>query len=762
MKNILRIARIELSLLFYSPVAWIILLVFIIQSGWVYMSLMERQEQAQQMGSSLNGLTESLFSGFRGLFPAVKEYLYLYIPLLTMGLISRETQSGSIKLLYSSPIRVFDIVAGKYLAMITYCLLLMSVLLGLGVLSIFTIKDVDFSFILSGIIGLYLLICAYSAVGLFMSSLTSYQVVAAISTLVVLAILNFIGNLWQDIAFVRDVTYFLSISGRAEESINGLLGSNDMMYFMVVMAMFIGLTFLKLQFERRTITLSRKVAGYFGLITLMLIIGYISSLPQYILYADMTANQNRTLTKASRDVIARIDEPVIMTTYVNLLDENYFFGLPSYQNNDKKAFDKYFRFMPYMRMEYVYYWDHSENEHLYKENPGLSDEQLAKKMAKVNNMDFSKFLRPEQIIKIINLKPERNRIVRTLTYKDKKVFLRMFDDLFKYPSEKEITAALKKLVVKSPIIGFVTGHRERNITRTGDQDYEVSTNEVAFRYSLLNQGFNIRPVNLNKLDLIKLVDVLVIADPLTACTAVELENLKRYIAEGGNILIAGEPGSQAILNPVLKLTGVELGEGLLVQKSQNFEPSFVLSGLATKNWVKIAGKADYLKRDSALVTTPTATYLKVLPNMPFVSSPILVSQAANTWIISGTKAERITELVDTRKNEDKKSYPVALALERKVANGEQRIFVIADADFMNNAELRRTNPRSINFSFMTDLFKWFSNGEFPIDTTRPETHDDHIMMNSIQLKWARWAWLGLLPLLIAVTVSSVLIIRKRR
>ncbi|AMR32493.1 hypothetical protein A0256_14195 [Mucilaginibacter sp. PAMC 26640] len=762
MKNILRIARIELSLLFYSPVAWIILLVFIIQSGWVYMSLMERQEQAQQMGMSFNGLTESLFAGFRGLFPAVKEYLYLYIPLLTMGLISRETQSGSIKLLYSSPIRVFDIVAGKYLAMITYCLLLMSVLSGLGVLSIFTIKDVDLTFIISGIVGLYLLVCAYSAVGLFMSSLTSYQVVAAISTLVVLAILNFIGDLWQNVAFVRDITYFLSISGRAEESIAGLLGSNDILYFLIVMVMFIGLTFLKLQFERRTITLSRKVAGYAGLISLMLIIGYVSSLPQFILYADMTVNQNRTLTKPSRDVIAKMDEPVVMTTYVNLLDENYFFGLPSNQNNDKKAFDKYFRFMPYMRMEYVCYWDHSENERLYKENPGLTDEQLAKKIAKINDMDFDEFLRPEQIKKIIDLKPERNRIVRTLTYKDKKVFLRMFDDLVKYPSEKEISAALKKLVFRSPRVGFVSGHRERNITKTGDSDYEVSTNEIAFRYSLLNQGFDIRSVKIDDPDLKKLVDILVIADPLTAYTAAELEKLKLYIAEGGNLLIAGEPGSQTVLDPILKLVGAEFGEGMLVQKSQNFEPSFVLSGLATKNWLKIAGTADYLKHDSAFVTTPTASYLKVVPNTPFVSLPILVSQAANTWLIPGLQVDRTKDFNDIRKNEDKKSYPVALALKRKVQTGEQRVFVIADADFMNNAELRRTNPRSINFSFMTDLFKWFSNGEFPIDTTRPESHDDQIMMNSNQLKWIRWAWLGILPLIIGVSVSSVLIVRKRR
>jgi ABC-2 type transport system permease protein len=762
MKNILRIARIELSLLFYSPVAWIVMLVFIIQSGWGYMSIIQRLEQAQQMGMLGSGLTNSIFAGFRGLFPTMQEYLYLYIPLLTMGLISRETHSGSIKLLYSSPIRVIDIVAGKYLAMITYCLILMALLLGLGVLSIFTIKDLDFTFVLSGIIGLYLLICAYSAVGIFMSSLTTYQVVAAISTLVVLAMLKFIGGLWQGIDFVRDITYFLSISGRAEESIAGLLGTNDVLYFLIVIAMFLGLTFLKLQFERRTISLSKKLTGYFGLIAVLLVIGYVSSLPQFIGYVDMTADHDRTLTQPSQDVIAKIDEPVLMTTYVNLLDANYSFGLPSGQNNEKKVFDKYFRFMPYMRMNYVYYWDHSENEALYKQNPGLSDEQLARKMAKVTDMDFEDFLRPEQIKKIINLQPERNRLVRTLTYKGKTVYLRMYDDLVRYPSEKETTAALKRLVAPSPRVGFATGHRERNITRTGDADYQVSTNEIAFRNSLLNQGFTISSVRMDDAELRQHIDVLVIADPLTAYSAQELNNLSSYINAGGNLLVAAEPGNKAILNPILSLVGTAIGDGMLVQQSLNFEPSLIFGGLATKNWLTIAGKAEKVMMDSAFVSMPTVTPVKNLPGSPFESFPILLTDAKTTWLVPELQLDKTKELKDTRENGEQTAYPVALALRRRTQQGEQRIMVTGDADFMGNGELRRRAPGLINFTFVTELFKWFSQGEFPIDTSRPEPQDNKILLSATPLTWIRWGWVGILPALIAISVSWVLISRRRR
>lgn len=762
MKNILRIARIELSQLFYSPVAWIVLLVFIFQAGWQYTSILEQMERIQQIGQQSANLTNWLFGGFFGLFPSMQEYLYLYIPLLTMGLISRETHSGSIKLLYSSPIRVLDIVVGKYLAMISYCFILMTALMGLGMISVFTIDHVDSWFIFSGIIGIYLLICAYSAVGLFMSSLTSYQVVAAISTLVVLAALNFIGGLWQDINFVRDITYFLSMSGRAQESIGGLLGSNDIFYFLIVIVLFIGLTLFKLEFERRTISMPAKISRYLGFIVVMLLLGYLSSRPQFIFYKDMTATASRTLTAESREVIKKIDGPVVIRSYVNLLDENYSFGLPQYQNSDRRNFDMYYRFMPDMRMEYVFFWAHSENVRRYQENTGLSDEQKARKMAKAMQMKFEDLLRPEEIDKMIDLKGERYRSVRTVSYNGKTTFLRIYDDLFKQPGEKEITAALKRLVVNPTRVGFVNGHSERNISRSGDRDYKTSTTEVSFRHSLINQGFDVQEVGLTDSMMTKKVDILVLADALTAYNKTELSNLKTYIRRGGNLMVAAEPGSQEINNSVLDLVGMSLGKGLLVQKSVNFEPSFVLSSVVNRNWTKLLTNSVFANKDSAVVSTPTVAPLELKFDSRFERIPVLRSQPENTWLIPGLTVDKTHKLTDPRKDGDQMAYPVAFALRKKAGKQEQRIFVIGDADFMSNAEVSRQNPKSLNFSFITELFRWFSHGRFPIDTTREEAKDNKLLINSSQLNWIRWGLLGVLPGLIAASVSWMLISRKRR
>ncbi|MCX2584421.1 Gldg family protein [Pedobacter sp. MR22-3] len=762
MKNILRIARIELSQLFYSPVAWIVLIVFIFQSGWQYTATLEQMERAQQMGQPAVNLTRWLFSGFSCLFPNMQEYLYLYIPLLTMGLISRETYSGSIKLLYSSPIRVLDIVVGKYLAMITYCLILMAVLLGIGMTSVFTIDHVDFWFIISGIIGLYMLICAYSAIGLFMSSLTSYQVVAAISTLVLLAALNFIGGLWQDINFVRDITYFLSMAGRAQESIGGLLGSNDIFYFLIVIVLFIGLTLFKLEFERRTISMPAKIVRYLSFTLFMLLLGYLSTMPRFIFYKDMSATESRTLTAESQQVIKKFKGPIEITTYLNLLDENYFFGLPKFQNSDKKNFEMYSRFMPDMRMKYVFYWAHSDNELRYKENPGLNDEQIARKIAKAMQVNFEDFLRPEEINKVIDLKAERYRSVRTVSYQGKTTFLRVYDDLYRQPGEKEITAALKRLVVSPPKVGFVSGHGERSIGRSGDKDYKTSTTEVSFRYSLINQGFDVKEVSLTDSMMDKRVDILVLADALTAYNKTELDNLKAYIKQGGNLLIAAEPGSGQINNPLLGLVGVSLKDGILVQKSLNFEPSFVLSNVISKNWTSFLKNSVFENNDSASVTTPSVAALEAVSNDGFELFPVLVSRPSDTWLIPGLPADKTQTLPDPRKDGDKNSYPIGFALRKKAEKKEQRIFVVGDADFMSNGEVSRQTPKSLNFSFVTELFRWFSNDQFPIDTTREIPKDNKLIINNSQLKWIRWGLLGLLPGVIAASVSLMLIYRKRR
>lgn len=218
----MKIAKTELQMLFYSPVAWLILIIFTFQSGLVFSEGVSRMVLEKTMGWKLMGVSTNIF--VRVLY-SMQEYLFLYIPILTMGLVSRDLAGGTMKLLHSSPMTNAQIILGKYLSMMIFALVLVGIFLVYLLFLLCFVENVDVLTILSGIFGLYLLICTYAAIGLFMSSVSSYQIIAAIGTLTILSFLNYINQMWQEIAFVRDVAFWLSIRGRTGGLIGGLICS---------------------------------------------------------------------------------------------------------------------------------------------------------------------------------------------------------------------------------------------------------------------------------------------------------------------------------------------------------------------------------------------------------------------------------------------------------------------------------------------------------------------------------------------------------
>ena len=532
MKTIYKIARTELQTLFYSPVAWLILVIFTFQASMVFTNGLAGNVRSQELGYGLYNVTMGVFAGWRGMFTAMQQYLYLYIPLLTMGLMSRELSSGSIKLLYSSPVTNTQIILGKYLSMMIYNLVLMCIFAVYLLFAAITIKSADIPLILSGMLGLYLLVCAYAAIGLFMSSITSYQVVAAMGTLAVLAVLNLVGDMWQDIDFVRDITYWLAINGRAQEFINGLICSEDVLYFVIVVVLFLFLSIIRLQSRRQRTTWMTTVGKYGSVIVIAMLLGYLTSRPKLMCFYDTTATKQRTLTPNSQNIVARMDGGLTMTTFVNILEENYWAGLPRSVNDDLRRFKMYTRFKPEIKMKYVYYYDKAKNPELDKAYPNLSDRERMLKRAEIWNLDSNMFMRPEEVRKIADLRPEGNRFVRLLERDNgEKTFLRIFDDIQRFPFETEISAAFKRLVMELPLVGFVKGHGERDCVREGDRDYNRFAQDKPFRYSLVNQGFDFTEVTLDK-PIPEQVDIIVIADMRNPMTKNEQVNLDAYIARG--------------------------------------------------------------------------------------------------------------------------------------------------------------------------------------------------------------------------------------
>lgn len=103
---------------------------------------------------------------------------------------------------------------------------------------------------------------------------------------------------------MREITYWLSISGRADGFINGLICSEDLLYFIIVTALFLGLTVVRLQSNRQKSPLTVMLGKYIGVLLLACLLGYISSRPHLMTYYDATDMKTNTLTPNSQEVIA--------------------------------------------------------------------------------------------------------------------------------------------------------------------------------------------------------------------------------------------------------------------------------------------------------------------------------------------------------------------------------------------------------------------------------------------------------------------------
>ena len=759
MNMIYKIAKTELQMLFYSPVAWLVLIIFTFQSGMIFSGMIEMIEREQAMGYDTIFISASLFNR---LFYNIQDYLFLYIPLLTMGLVSRDLAGGTIKLLHSSPMTNSQIILGKFLSMMIFALLLVGIFVLYVIYSLFVVENFDLCYILTGILGIYLLICTYASIGLFMSTISSYQIIAAVGTFVLLTFLNFVSGIWQDIDFVRDITFWLSLRGRAESFTGGLISSEDMIYFIMVPGMFLWFSIIKLSSRVSHASKGRNAMKYVGVFLVVAVVGYLSSRPHLMGYVDTTREKSRTLTPNSQEIVKKLEGGLTITTYSNLLDDDFMKAIPRYQNYDKGNFREYVRFKPEIKMEYVYYYDSVQNT---KRRGFLSDlplEKRARQIAHSYKIKFSRYLSPDQIKQIIDLTPEDNRFVRQVTRESgEKMFLRQFDDMRRDPSEAEISAAFKRMVMELPTVGFLTGHGEGDMNLYRDRDYACFARDKRFRYALLNQGFDVQEVNLNE-DIPTVVNILVIADMAKPLTGEEMERLQRYIDRGGNLFIVGDPNSRDYMNPLTQLFGVELMEGVLVKPTENFQPDLVMSR-PTPGALELSYFYETMDNWKMSAVMPGAAGLKYTEDKGFKVTPVLQADTLGVW----NELETINFIDDTVRfnpavGEIEQLYTTAVALSRPMGDREQKIVILGDADCISNVELfkSREEVESGNFYIILGSFSWLSDGEAPVDVRRPKSIDNRLFLGKTGVKVTDILFKWFIP--IALLIGAIFVSIRRR
>lgn len=236
MVNIFPVFKREWKSYFISPIAYVVFGVFLALSGFFFSNIlfyfnrlcMQYAQSPYYSGMNLN-ITDMVVGP---LFHNMSIIILLVLPMLTMRLFSEEKRSGTIELLLTSPITDLEVVLGKYLAaLVVYLMMLSSTLLYHIIMA--RVGEPDWGPVISGYVGLALMGASFLAVGLFTSSCTDNQIVAAVLSFGALLIFWVIG--WSSDfvgATFGKILSYISIIGHTDDFIQGIYDTQHIVFYL--------------------------------------------------------------------------------------------------------------------------------------------------------------------------------------------------------------------------------------------------------------------------------------------------------------------------------------------------------------------------------------------------------------------------------------------------------------------------------------------------------------------------------------------------
>jgi ABC-2 type transport system permease protein len=234
MKNVWAVALRELRSYFLSPLAYVVIALFLALSGYLFALILANGREA-----SLRGLVQNV------------SVLYLFIvPAISMRLLAEEQRTGTVELLLTNPVQEWEIVTGKFLASIMLVLAMLALTL-LFPLFLFIFGSPDKGPIITGYLGIFLQAAAFLSVGLWASSLTHNQIVAAIVSFALLLVLWLSDNLGQFLGgTIGQIVSYTSVINHFQSFPQGVIESKDVIYYLTLVIAGIVLSTLSLQSRR--------------------------------------------------------------------------------------------------------------------------------------------------------------------------------------------------------------------------------------------------------------------------------------------------------------------------------------------------------------------------------------------------------------------------------------------------------------------------------------------------------------------------------
>ncbi len=225
MDKVLVIIKKELNSYFNSPLGYIVVSVFLMISGWLFMQ-------------TFFLVGQSSMRSFFGLIPVIFMFI---LPAVTMASWSEEKRSGTVEVLMTLPVRSSSVVFAKFLTSFVFLIIMLILTLAIPMM-VSDLGSPDRGVIAAGYIGALLLGSSYIAIGLWVSSVTKNQIISFIITAGIVFIFYIIGNsfiLDSLPGWIGEIGRFLSFSTHFNSILRGVISLSDIVYYFSVIAFFL-------------------------------------------------------------------------------------------------------------------------------------------------------------------------------------------------------------------------------------------------------------------------------------------------------------------------------------------------------------------------------------------------------------------------------------------------------------------------------------------------------------------------------------------
>ena len=529
----------ELASFFTSLIGYLTIIVFLVLTGlmlWVFKS-------------DFNILDYG-FASMEGLF-VIGPFLYLFlIPAITMRMFAEEKKNGTMELLLTKPLSEMKLIWAKFLAgvVLVFISLLPTVVCYFSVFALGDpVGNIDTGSVVGSYIGLLLLGAAFVAIGLFASSITNNQIVAFIIAALMSAFMHLGFEAIYHMGFLGNADLLvrsLGMSYHYDSISRGVVDSRDVIYFASVIAVFMMATRIVLQSRKWHGWRNKKDLRRRHWIELgagVLIVIFVNVIGYYLFVRlDLTSEKRYTLSKSTKTLLKKVDEPVLFRVY---LEGEFPADFKRLQNETKEMLNQFRAYNKNIQYEFVNpnnFDDPQERQVFYQKlaQKGIQPTQI---QVSTGNGVTTQVLIPAADV-MYKGSETSIQLLQSQKYVDQSQLLNNSIQSLEYVLSNAIRALSRSM---KPTVAFMRGHGELPLPNLSDiigSLYEYYTLDTVRMDENIN-SLTTRTLNPkdstyqfhNKYDLI------IIAKPTRPFSDRDLYILDQYVMYGGKLLWLVDP-----------------------------------------------------------------------------------------------------------------------------------------------------------------------------------------------------------------------------